>query len=852
MLNAPFWTGAAPDPFIPPDGVWDLAGSLNVDPADFSLDSERSLLRVNSVTQTIADDVATMRFVRIDVPTVTAADVFTVTTAASFYVAGPPAAAGSAVITTPLAVWVDAGVTRLDGNVQLGADVLDANANTILGITETASAVNYFALANAAAAGIPTLSVTGADTDVSLRLFAKGAGAVTVRNAGNSADLFSISSGGNLTASPAVSTSGTPVHFLLTGAAHTTLTSAQARDVYFNLARTVQFAAGSFDTQAAIDVAAPTYAIAGGGGTISDAATFRISGAPSAGTGAILTRAMALWVDAGLSRFDGNVRIGGDVLDDNGAAILGITETASAVNYVVLTNAATGNPAIFGATGSDDNVGLNFQTKGTGSFTFETSAGTDILTLSSVGVAVLTQAASSSTLGTALTLTQGALSAAATPGNLLLLTGAAHSGISNAEATDAYFNFARTVTFTGGSATIASQRAFHIAAPTYNAATAGLTISDAATFYVSGAPSAGSGNVTLTRPYAALFDAGKVRIDGALDVGDTSGSTATGVVTVQYDAIGATQVASVIIQNTTAAADGAQQYSGGLQLTGRGWKTTATAASQQTDFLLVCTPGQSTTAPDPILQFYSRTNVGSWNASGSIMYSAGYGGFFRAAQFQVQYGGLGLFQTSTDAQLGLRGNKAAGSTDAADVRLFSAATRTAGLLLSVENVSTAKLTVGYDGATTLVQTAMNAASTPNPLLTLTTAAHGASTAIAAAEAVDVSINLARTVTFAAGTFAAQRAVKIAAPVYAGTAAGTVITDCATWYVAGPPTTSGVNITLTRPYSAWIDAGPVRIDFTTQATVGAAGGASALPATPTGYFQLYIGETEFVVPYYAKS
>lgn len=45
-----------------------------------------------------------------------------------------------------------------------------------------------------------------------------------------------------------------------------------------------------------------------------------------------------------------------------------------------------------------------------------------------------------------------------------------------------------------------------------------------------------------------------------------------------------------------------------------------------------------------------------------------------------------------------------------------------------------------------------------------------------------------------------------------------------------------------------------ITFTgsTQTTVGAAGGASALPATPTGYKVETIGGVEVVIPYYAKS
>lgn len=40
--------------------------------------------------------------------------------------------------------------------------------------------------------------------------------------------------------------------------------------------------------------------------------------------------------------------------------------------------------------------------------------------------------------------------------------------------------------------------------------------------------------------------------------------------------------------------------------------------------------------------------------------------------------------------------------------------------------------------------------------------------------------------------------------------------------------------------------------TTQTTVGAAGGASALPATPTGYLTVNIGNSSFVIPYYGIS
>lgn len=47
------------------------------------------------------------------------------------------------------------------------------------------------------------------------------------------------------------------------------------------------------------------------------------------------------------------------------------------------------------------------------------------------------------------------------------------------------------------------------------------------------------------------------------------------------------------------------------------------------------------------------------------------------------------------------------------------------------------------------------------------------------------------------------------------------------------------------------AGAVTIGAGTQFTVGAAGGASALPATPLGYLRFWIGTTEVAIPYYNR-
>lgn len=104
---------------------------------------------------------------------------------------------------------------------------------------------------------------------------------------------------GNFTLAPTASTSGSPSLLTVTGPAHTTLTaSTEAIDLNFNLARTVQFAAGAITTQRAVVFQAPTYSFTSAS-TITTAATVAITGPPTAGTNATITNPYALWVQAG-------------------------------------------------------------------------------------------------------------------------------------------------------------------------------------------------------------------------------------------------------------------------------------------------------------------------------------------------------------------------------------------------------------------------------------------------------------------------------------------------------------------------------------------------------------------------
>lgn len=89
------------------------------------------------------------------------------------------------------------------------------------------------------------------------------------------------------------------LNYLLVTAINDTAVTAEAVDVFFNLARTLQFTAASAPTtQRAIRIAAPTYS-ATGAAVITDAATLAISGPPVAGTNMTLTSTSALLIESG-------------------------------------------------------------------------------------------------------------------------------------------------------------------------------------------------------------------------------------------------------------------------------------------------------------------------------------------------------------------------------------------------------------------------------------------------------------------------------------------------------------------------------------------------------------------------
>jgi hypothetical protein len=249
-----------------------------------------------------------------------------------------------------------------------------------------------------------------------------------------------------------------------------------------------------------------------------------------------------------------------------------------------------------------------------------------------------------------------------------------------------------------------------------------------------------------------------------------------GEVRSRRDGLGTTSTNGVSLINTTAAAAGSQQYSPRLRFGGRGWKTDATAGSQEIYVDAELRPVQGTSQPTGLLAFTHE------NGSG--------------------------------------------------VRTDFFVVTTAGVLSGINNVVFTSGDQTVAGVKTYTgRQAFSGSVSP---------AAGASVAGAAFYSAPTIIEAG------SGTHALLAANYFDVPAITGGAA--LVTDAATVYIAGP---TGATV-AGKDYALWVDAGRVRIDVTTQTTVGAAGGASALPATPTGYAQINIGGTDFVMPYYAAA
>ncbi len=305
-----------------------------------------------------------------------------------------------------------------------------------------------------------------------------------------------------------VATSGSPAAWTLTAAAHTTLAAgAEASDVEYNLARTVQFATGAITNQRAVRIQAPTYAFVGAS-TITRAATLSISGPPIAGANATLTDSYALWIESGKVSLGTSLGGLGSIEWHNptnsNEVVIQSGITAVSYTLVLPTAQASGSKFL-----ENDGAGnLSWLSAATGAGTLNVIPKVTNATGPVYGNSTLTD------IGTG--ITQAQTPAITGSPSAWTLAAAAHTTLTaSTEAVDVNFNLARTVQFATGA--IATQRAFVVQAPTY-AFVGASVVTVASTVSIVGAPVQGA-NATFTNAYALWVQSGMTKLDGILNTG---------------------------------------------------------------------------------------------------------------------------------------------------------------------------------------------------------------------------------------------------------------------------------------------------------------------------------------------
>jgi hypothetical protein len=482
------------------------------------------------------------------------------------------------------------------------------------------------------------------------------------------------------------------------------------------------------------------------------------------------------------------------------AARLHVVATAANNGLIVEDNAQT----IQGVYTSD---GSSLLLGGTSAHTLEILTNSSArLSLSSLGYATFGSAAASSGSPTVFTV-----------------TAPAHTGLSNAEATDINFNLARTVTLTGGGGAIAAWRAFRIQGPTIAAGSA-QTITAAATVAISDAPAQGS-NVTLTNSYALWVQAGASLLGGKLF---TTASATLAAINVGSLAGDPSSLANGDLWYNSSSNELKARINGvsvALGAGGGGMAIGGTVTSGTAGSVLFVATG-------PVLA-QDNTNF-FWDATDD---SLGLGTNTVAARLHV---------VATAANNGLivedNGQTIQGvyTSDGSSLLLGGTSAHTLEILTN----SSARLSLSSLGYATFGSAAASSGSPT--VFTVTAPAH---TGLSNAEATDINFNLARTITLTGGggAIAAWRAFRVQAPTIAAAAAQT-ITAAATVAISGAPA-AGTNATITAPRALLVESGISQFGgqintITTNFSIAGNGTNTGITFNSTQMF-LYANNTEWI-------
>lgn len=397
-----------------------------------------------------------------------------------------------------------------------------------------------------------------------------------------------------------------------------------------------------------------------------------------------------------------------------------------------------------------------------------------------------------------LSFTQSAASSG-TPSPALTFAFGAHTGLTNAEAIDVTLNLNRTVTFTGGGGTQASQRAIRIRNPTY-AAAAAHTITTAETVRIEGAPVAGT-NVTLTNAYALRVLAGKSYF---------------------ADNVGINVIASAVqsalhVVEVAGGLSGATPAAGTVLTVERGADTSVSILSPAANGGNIFF-GSPTSNVRGVVGYNHSTDTMHFSAGATTFLTAqgasprkvsiGNGDFTATGQLHVFGSATDLIvdnQSSTTSVARILSN-----TDGIVYVQAGSSTSASQCDIKITNMTATKTWMTIKGSTAGdVAITANAVTTGTPqAFSITGAAHTGMTA--STEVVQALHDFGQTYTWLTGALTTQRFNYFKKPTIAFNTGSNTVTNTATLAIEDAPA-QGANATLTNSFALWVLAGMTQLD-----------------------------------------
>lgn len=244
------------------------------------------LFDTDTLTLTGGTTTDSVRKIRIAAPTITDGSAVTVTKAATVSIAGAPTAAGSVTITTPLALDIESGAFAHHKTI-------GANYERVRAVFElTGFGTGWHLVSEKGPAG--TAQDIIIDASVGNGILAGVSSALQV--SGGMVSIF------------ALGVAGSEKNQFIASIARASAAGMVLNAHQFDTTATIS-AATNITTATGVNAVVINRPVYDGNGiakTISFGASLYIANAPLAQNSATLTNAYALWVDAGLSRFDGN------------------------------------------------------------------------------------------------------------------------------------------------------------------------------------------------------------------------------------------------------------------------------------------------------------------------------------------------------------------------------------------------------------------------------------------------------------------------------------------------------------------------------------------------------------------